>query len=90
MPQLEAKPERQSQITEQIDNLEGKLGLLHNKIESLTDRLSSVLRSPEAPKERASEDRTELVLLAGTIQGFDDSVKSAIYKVEDILERLEL
>lgn len=83
-------PERQSQVAEQINHLESNLELLHGKIGTLTDRLSSVLKAPEVPKEGESKDRVELVVLAGTIQGFNDSGKSVMSKVEDILKRLEL
>lgn len=86
-PTAEAK--RQSQVTKQANNLKGSLEMLHDRIGNLTDRLSSVLKS-EVPKEKESEDKTELVILASTIQGFDDSVKSATSKIEDILDRLEL
>ena len=85
---VEAK--RQSQVTEQINHLESSLEALHDRIGNLTDRLSSVLSSPEAPTQGESKDRVELVILAGTIQGFDDLVKSAVSKLEDILQRLEL
>lgn len=88
--QTQVKPKRQSQVTEQINNLESNLGALHNSIGDLTDRLSSVLKAPEAPKEGESKVRVKLVVLASTIQGFDDSVKLAISKLEDILDRLEL
>lgn len=90
LEQSQVKPERQSQVTEQINNLENNLEALHDSIGDLTDRLSSVLKSPEAPTEGESKDRVELVILAGTIQGFDDSVKSAVSKLEDLLGRLEL
>jgi hypothetical protein len=90
MSQSTPETKRQSQVTEQTNNLEGNLGSLHVQIDNLTDRLSSVLRSPEAPLAGEGKDRVELVVLAGTIQGFGDSVRSAINKIEDILERLEL
>lgn len=90
LEQSQVKPERQSQVTEQINNLESNLGALHDSIRDLTQRLSSVLKAPEVPKEEESITRVELVVLAGTIQGFDDSVKMAISKLEDILERLEI
>lgn len=87
---LTAEPKRQSQVTEQINHLESSLEALHDRIGNLTDRLSSVLKASEAPMEGESKDRVELVILAGTIQGFNDSVKSAVSKLEDLLGRLEL
>ena len=81
---------RQSQVTEQTDNLTSNLGILHDRFESLAERLSSVLRSLEVPKQGEGKDKAELVALACTIEGFDDSVKSVIYKIEDLLERIEL
>lgn len=89
LERLEAKPERQAQVPEQTSNLKGSLEMLHDRIGNLTDRLSSVLR-PETPGEKESKDRAELVILAGTIQGFNDSVKSTISEIEDILGRIEL
>ena len=90
MTGLAEEAKRQSQVTEQINRLESSLEALHDKIGNLTNRLSSVLKAPEAPMEGESKDRVELVILAGTIQGFDDLVKSAVSKLEDILQRLEL
>lgn len=90
MPQIGAEVKRQSQVTEQSDTLRENLEALHDGIGNLTDRLSPVLKVPEVPKEGGGKDRTELVILAGAIQGFDDSVKSATSKIEDILDRLEL
>lgn len=90
MSQTPEEAKRQSQVTERSNNLESNLGSLHDKIGCLTDRLSSVLRSSGVPKEGEGKDRTELVALAGTIEGFNDSVRSAISKIEDILGRLEL
>ena len=86
-----AKAQRQSQVNEQASRLEGNLTTLHDGIGKLQDRLSTVLRS-SVPNEKATEgkDRQELVVLACTIEGFTDSARSATYKIEDILERLEL
>lgn len=92
MPQLEESeaPERQSQVTVQINNLERGLPTLHDKIKTLIDRLSLVLKSSVPSESGEDKDSVELVVLASTIEGFADSVKSATYKIEDILERLEL
>ena len=81
---------RQSQVQEQVSNLEGNLAVLHDSIGKLTDRLSSVLRSSAPSEAEKGQDRMELVNLACTIEGFGDSVRSANYKIEDILERIEL
>ena len=86
--QLEAK--RQSQVQEQASRLEGNLTALHDNIGKLQDRLSSVLRSSVPSEQEKGQDRAELVNLASTIEVFGDSIKSATYKIEDILERLEL
>ena len=85
---VEAK--RQSQVQEQVSNLEGNLTALHSSIGNLVDRLSSVLRSSIPSEAEKGQDRMELVNLACTIEDFGDSVKSANYKIEDILERIEL
>ena len=90
MGQSEAKPERQSQVTVQINNLERGLPTLHEKIGTLVDRLSPVLRSSVPSEQAEGKDNEELVVLASTIEGFVSSVKSAACKIEDILERLEL
>ena len=88
--QIEAKPQRQSQVAQQINNLERGLLTLHDKIKTLVDRLSPVLKSSVPSESEEGKDSVELVVLADTIEGFVGSVKSATYKVEDVLERLEL
>ena len=92
MPQgvLLETPQRQSQVTVQINNLERGLPTLHDKIKTLIDRLSPVLKSSVPSETEESKDSEELVVLASTIKGFADSVRSATCKIEDILERLEL
>jgi hypothetical protein len=75
-PQVVDPQQQQSQVAEQINHVEGNLGTLHGKIDNLFDRFASVLKVPEVPKEREGKDRVELVILAGTIQGFDDSAKA--------------
>ena len=89
--EAEAKAKRLSQVQEQMNSLDGSLAVLHDSIGKLTDRLSSVLRSsvPSEVVERDKE-RSELVNLACTIEGFGDSVRLTNYKIKDILERLEL
>ena len=84
------EPKKQSQVTEQTSNLESNLGVLHDVIGKLQDRLSSVLRTSVPSEKEKGKDRAELVILADTIEGFDDFVKSATSKIEDILDRLEL
>ena len=92
MERTEAKPQRQSQVAEQTNRLEGNLTTLHNSIDKLQDRLSSVLRSSVLLEQEIGKDKDseELVNLALIIEGFGDSVRSANYKIEDILERIEL
>lgn len=88
--QLEAKPQRQSQVVEQVNMLESNLTTLHDSIEKLRDRLSSVLRPSLPSEQEKSKDSTKLVNFACTIKDFVDSIKSATYKIEDILDRIEL
>ena len=90
MTQSESQPQRQSQVGEQTNSLEGNLTTLHDNIGKLQDRLSAVLRSSVPSEQEKGKDSVELVVLACTIEGFADSVRSATYKIEDILERLEL
>ena len=80
----------QSQVQEQVSNLEGNLTALHDSIGKLQDRLPSVLRSSVPSEAEKGQDRMELVNLACTIEDFGDSVRSATSKIEDILERIEL
>ena len=88
--QLSTKPQRQSQVQEQISRLEGNLTALHENIGKLQDRLAPVLRSSVPSEQGKGEERAELVVLACTIEGFADSVRLATYKVGDILDRIEL
>ena len=90
MEHSENEAKRQSQVTEQVNRLEGNLTALHDNIGKLTDRLVSVLGSSVSPEQEKGQDRPELVILACTIEGFDDSVQSAIYKIEGLLDRIEL
>ena len=90
MPQLESQPQRQSQVDEQTNRLEGNLTTLHDSIGKLQDRLSAVLRTSVPSEQEKGKDSVELVVLACTIESFADSARSATYKIEDILGRLEL
>ena len=91
MPQSEDSPKRQSQVAGQINTLERELPQLHEGIDSLPKRLASVLRQPSPGSAKAeSKDSEELVVLACTIQGFVDSVRSAREKIDNLLSRLEL
>lgn len=91
MSQLKTEaPQRQSQVSEQTNMLERELRQLHEAIDSLPEGLTSVLRQPSSNKESEEKDSTELVVLAITIQGFGDSVRSARRKVVELLDRLEL
>ncbi len=86
---MEKEPQRQSQVDDQLMYLEASSKMLHEGIDRLFDRLAGVLRPPELSP-AAEEVETELVHLAKRIKGYGDSVKSAAYRVEDILNRLEL
>ena len=70
MPQgvLLETPQRQSQVTVQINNLERGLPTLHDKIKTLIDRLSPVLKSSVPSETEESKDSEELVVLASTIK----------------------
>ena len=83
-------PQRQTQVAEQSDRLNRNMVTLHDRIEQLVDRLSSVLKLAEPPLSGEGRDSEELVVLAATIKTFADSVRSAKYKIESILERIEL
>lgn len=90
MEQSKVKPQRQSQVAEQVNRLEGGLIALHDSIGKLQDRLSCVLRSSVPLEAEKGQDSVELVTLACTIEGFGDSIKSAAYKIDDMLDRIEL
>ena len=90
LEQLEAKSQRQSQVQGQVDSLESSLTTLHDNIGKLTDRLSLVLRSDVPSEQEKGKDKVDLVVLACTIEDFVDSVRSARYKIENLLERIEL
>lgn len=88
--QKQAVPKRESQVSEQITHLEEFLGVLHDKIDRLTLRLSSALSAPTPPMEGTGKDRANLVPLAEKMQEFADSVRAADKKIGEIIERLEL
>lgn len=89
--QIMAKtPQKQSQVTVQINTLDRELPQLHEVIDRLADGLASVLRQPSPNKESTNKDSEELVILANTIQDFWASVELAREKIDDLLSRLEL
>ena len=90
MSELEVKPERQSQVDGQTNNLQKNLSKLHDRIGTLTDRLSTVLRLSLPSESGEDKKEVELVALASTIQGSGNSVQLAVLKIEDLLDRLEL
>lgn len=85
----EGSPQRESQVEDQINGLNGELSRLHECIGSLTDRLGSVL-TPESLMEKKEEVESNLVTLANTIRSCKDSVKDANFKIQDLTDRLEL
>lgn len=83
------KPERQLQIPEQIAHLEISLNVLHNNIQSLKERIGSILREPEPLKQTEPED-AQLVVHAGWLRESRREIDRANYDLIDILERLEI
>jgi BMFP domain-containing protein YqiC len=80
---------KQLQIPEQIDRTRAELDRLHEKVEELLGRLQNVSRS-EPDGRDAEEVSTDIVVLAGTIRGFSESIESARAKIEHLLNTLEL
>ena len=88
--QEEVKPQRQSQVSEQLNNLEKGLVSLHEVINTLVARLEPVLRTELPSEECTGKDKNEVVPLASTLESHADSAKAARSKIDDILDRLEL
>lgn len=80
---------RLGQVSEYMGRSSKELSKLHDRIDSLIDRLSNILRT-DTPAETASDEASELVPLAFSIREFELTVYSARGKIESILERLEL
>ena len=88
--QEEAKSVKQSQVTEQLNNLDGGIANLHETINALVSRLEFVLRKEPPTEQCAGKDKTEIVPLARILEDHADSVRAAKDKINNILDRLEL
>jgi len=88
--QKEVKSAEQSQVTEQLNNLDRGIASLHEVINALAPRLGLVLREGSPTEQCAGKDKTEIVPLARILEDHADSVRAAKGKIEDILDRLEL
>ena len=86
----EETPQRQSQVTEQLNNLDRGIVSLHEAINALVARLELVLRKDVLNEQCVGKDKAEIVPLAYVLEGHADSVKMARDKIDDILDRLEL
>ena len=85
------KAERQSQTTEQMENLDKGIVVLQESVENLMNRLDKTLRIPtplvSGDGEKGAE---ELVPLAGSIRHLKNRVANINNDIQDILNRLEL
>ena len=82
-------PQRQSQVSEQMDNLERGVSELSESVESLESRLSKVL-TVQPPTTQGEKTPDEIVELANGIRISKGRIVDITNKVQDILNRLEL
>lgn len=85
-----SKDKRQSQVVEQYEKSMDSLSILHDNLNKLIERLSSVLRLELPCKTEESKGIIELVPLAINIAEIEISVFEATQKIRSILDRLEL
>jgi len=85
------KSERQSQTTEQMDQLEKGIHELSESVGFLVGRLGKALRTPTPiGTGEECEPADDLVSIAATIQQLKYRVSNINNEVQDILNRLEL
>ena len=85
----ECKSQKDPQVLNQMGGLSKGLSILHENIDNLTSRLGSIL-IPESPSEQKMDEKSSLVILADSIRTCKESVKDANFKVQDLIDRLEL
>ena len=85
------KPQREGQIPKEMNMLKAEIAGLQETCSSLEKRLSSVLRDP-IPKEGKEPERVKepKVELARRIELASTEIADCAYKLQDILDRLEL
>ena len=82
--------ERQKQTTNQAEQLELRVGGLHEVITALQDRLSNISRTqPDDDKPEDEKVSETLCELAAHVRNGSDSVQRAIKRIEDITNCLE-
>lgn len=81
---------RQSQVTEQMRDIEKYLSDLSENISSLSGRLDSVLREdqPKDAKEKAVDQA--IVPHAHHLREMAGSIKNSSRRISDIIDRLEI
>lgn len=82
--------ENQSQVATQNVKLSQKINLLTESIETLTDRLSPVLRAPHPINDDEECERESLVNLAEELFEKTERVEVLIKRVQSAIDRLEL
>ena len=84
---------KETQISRELSFLSNNLVKLHSSIESLQQRLASILRHgeilPDECKKEKKEER-ELVELANILLEKNASIETAIYHLQSIHNQIEL
>lgn len=82
--------ERQKEVVEQMNELDGAVAQLSQNLESLEPRLEKVMRMKSEAKEKEGIPQKGLCTLAHEIRGFRFRIENMSANVREILSRLEL
>lgn len=81
---------RETQVVTQFNRAVETANLLNERIQILEERLSSVLRDPGPAGQSQLKKEGDLVRHAEAISGFADMVQNGVFRIDDILSRLEI
>jgi hypothetical protein len=80
---------RDSQVVTQMIILDSRTSALADALQTLENKISPVLRS-SSPESSSPEEKLDLVPLAGEICKCNLSLAESLYRVQSMLDRLEL
>jgi len=90
MQEKKEVPEREKQVNAQIDRLGNHIDQADNLLNSLHQRLETVLLPEPEPAEPAEKEPTDLVPLAYVLRCKANRISYQNSRMESILHRLEL
>ena len=85
----QAKPQRQSQVSEQSVNVSGAISRLTDTISEFEDKLPRVLRN-DKPGEGVTENDEDLVSLAADLRVNASDINTQTNRLRSMIDRMEL